>query len=185
MDAACREALRWQQTGSAVSVAVKVSPVEFAKRDFVDTVIGALLETGLDPSRLELELPEGALIRDIEQGPSRLDRLRGLGTQIAIDNFGTGYSSLSYLRRMPVDALKIDRSFVRDLDRNPHSLSFVRAIVAMAKAFGLRVVAEGVQTEAQSGILCLLGCDAAQGCLFGRPESPESALKRVAQESAS
>jgi len=184
LQAACREALRWQRAGSTVSVAVKVSPVEFARLDFVDTVVGALLETGLDPTRLELELPEDALIRNIEQGLSHLDRLRGLGTRVAVDDYGTGYSSLGYLRLMSVDALKIDRSLVRDLDRNPQSASMVRAIIAMARAFGLRVGAEGVEAEAQAELLRRLGCDEAQGYLFGRAESPESAFRRVAKELA-
>jgi diguanylate cyclase (GGDEF)-like protein/PAS domain S-box-containing protein len=184
LHAACREAVRWQHAGSTISVAVNVSPVQFARQDFIDTVIAALRETGLKPARLELELTEGVLIRDIEQSLSRIDRLRELGVRIAIDDFGTGYSSLGYLQRMPVDALKIDRSFVRDLDQNPQSVSMVRAIIAMARALGLRVVTEGVETEAQSEILRRLGCDEVQGYLFGRAEMPEAAFARVEKELA-
>jgi diguanylate cyclase (GGDEF)-like protein/PAS domain S-box-containing protein len=182
LHSACREALRWQQAGSAVSVAVNVSPVQFGRQDFIDTIIGALRETGLDPARLELELTEGVLIRDIEQSLSHIDRLHELGVRIAIDDFGTGYSSLGYLQRMPVDALKIDRSLVRDLDRNPQSVAMIRAIIAMARALGLRVVTEGVESEAQSEVLRRLGCDELQGYLFGRAESPEAAFARVTRE---
>jgi diguanylate cyclase (GGDEF)-like protein/PAS domain S-box-containing protein len=181
---ACHEALRWQQAGSAVSVAVNVSPVQFARQDFVDTVIGVLSETGLDPAHLELELTEGVLIRDIEKSVSRIGRLRALGVRIAIDDFGTGFSSLGYLQRMSVDALKIDCSFVRDLDRNPQSVSMVRAIIAMARALGLRVVTEGVEAHAQAEVLRELGCDEVQGHLFGRAESSEAAFARVAEELA-
>ena len=177
--AACREARRWQQAGANVSVAVNVSPVQFARPDFFDHVVGAISEAGLDPARLELELTEGVVIRDIEQSVVRIQRLRDLGVRIAIDDFGTGYSSLSYLQRMKVDALKIDRSFVRELDRNPHSVSMVRAIIGMARAIGLRVVTEGVETEAQAEVLRSLGCDDVQGYLFGRPESLDAAFSRV------
>ncbi len=179
LHAACGEALRWQHSGSPVAVAVNVSPVQFARQDFIDTVITALRESGLEPARLELELTEGILIRDMEQGLSRINQLRELGVRIAIDDFGTGYSSLSYIQRMSVDALKIDRSFVRDLQSNPQSVSMVRAIIAMARALGLRVVTEGVETQAQAEVLIALGSDEVQGYLFGKPESSDAAFARV------
>ena len=173
---ACSEAFRWQQAGSAVSVAVNVSPVEFARHDFIDALMGVLGETGLDPSRLELELTEGVLIRDFEHGLAQTARLRRLGVRIAVDDFGTGYSSLGYLQRLPVDALKIDCSFVRDLDRNAQSVSMVRAIIAMARALGLRVVTEGVETGlnpkscvASDAMKCRATCSA--GPNHGKPLS--------------
>jgi len=182
--AACTEAHRWQRMGSDVTVAVNVSPIEFARPGFVNSVAQTLAETGLDPRRLELELTESVVIRDLDQSLERIGQLHDLGIRISIDDFGTGFSSLSYLNRMPIDALKIDRSFVEDLDSSEQYVSVVRSIIEMAHAIGLRVVTEGIERESQAEILRALGCDEVQGYLFGGPASAQAALGRATEQLA-
>ena len=135
--------------------------------------------TQFPPALLELEITEGIFIRDLNLAISRIRELQRLGISIALDDFGTGYSSLSYLQKMPIDAVKLDRSFVSELTKNAATVSMVRSVLAMADALNLRVVTEGVETEAQLDILRTLGCDEAQGFLLGRPESADLALRRV------
>ena len=141
-----------------------------------------ILEKAGIPARLiELEITESSLAEDPEDAVRQLENLRAAGIRISIDDFGTGYSSLAYLTRLPLSALKIDRSFVRDAHTNPLSASIVRAVIDMAHNLNLIVIAEGVETEAQARLLRLFGCDQAQGYLFGRPVPPErmqSALSR-------
>jgi diguanylate cyclase (GGDEF)-like protein/PAS domain S-box-containing protein len=179
----CRQALDWQSPGVPVQIAVNVSAVQFTRADFVDSVISILRETGLPPALLELELTESTLLQDCDDAIRKMNTLRQQGVCISIDDFGTGYSSLSYLQNMPVAALKIDRSFTAKLGSSPAALSMVRAIIAMARALGLRIVTEGVENQAQVQILRQLGCDDVQGFYYGRPEKADLALERVLRES--
>jgi EAL domain-containing protein (putative c-di-GMP-specific phosphodiesterase class I) len=128
-----------------------------------------LLETGLAPGRLELEITEGVLIEDFDRGLSLLRRLKALGVRISMDDFGSGYSSLSYLQAFPFDKIKIDRAFVINLGRNPQSAAIVRAVIDLGHGLEMSIVAEGVETEAQLLFLSEEGCDAVQGYLIGRP----------------
>ena len=171
MRAACREAAQWP---AALTVSVNLSPVQFRDRDLVGLVHSILLETGLPPGRLELEITEGVLIDDSARALSVLRRLKALGVRIALDDFGTGYSSLSYLHAFPFDKIKIDRAFVGDLETNQHSVAIVRAVIDLAQSLGIPVLAEGVETAAQHLLLLRKGCDQVQGYLTGRPHPIES-----------
>jgi diguanylate cyclase (GGDEF)-like protein/PAS domain S-box-containing protein len=167
---ACRQSALWQHSGCPrVRVAVNVSATQFSRADFTETVAEALSASSLDPSLLELELTEGVVVRDLEESIRQMERLRALGVGISIDDFGTGYSSLSYLRRLPIDALKIDRSFLQDIDREPATIPLVKAIVALAHGLRLTVVAEGVENRGQLDALRAAGCDLFQGYLLGEP----------------
>jgi EAL domain-containing protein (putative c-di-GMP-specific phosphodiesterase class I) len=137
-------------------------------------VLSVLCETGLDPSQLELEITEGMLMRNGGRSEQVLRRLRAAGVRISIDDFGTGYSSLSYLRRFPIDAVKIDQSFVADLPEDESARAVVRTIVAMGHSLGVTVVAEGVETEEQQHWLVDAGCDLLQGYFDGPPAPPNS-----------
>ena len=163
---ACTDASCWPEH---VKVAVNLSPVQFAKGDLVGEVERALSTSGLAPSRLELEITESVLLADSEATLVTLHRLRSLGVCISMDDFGTGYSSLSYLRRFPFDKIKIDQSFVRNLDCEKGSVEIVRAVVGLGKALNMNVLAEGVETDGQLAILQLEGCDELQGYLFSKP----------------
>jgi diguanylate cyclase (GGDEF)-like protein len=164
---ACREAASWP---SLISVAVNVSAQHFVVPGFVELVARVLAETGLEPSRLQLEITEGVLIRDAHLCRDRLAALRALGVTIALDDFGTGYSSLSYLHHLPLDVLKIDRSFVKGLPGETGGL--VPAIIAMARSLGLHTVAEGVETPEQLRTLTALGCDEIQGFYYSAARPP-------------
>ena len=169
-----REALRtargWQQAdGSAVPVAVNLSSVEFTAPDFVETVARILREEGVDGSLLELELTERMLMDDTDAVTRVLAALKRMGIRIAVDDFGTGYSSLGHLKELPIDKIKIDRSFVHDLPHGHGSAAIARAIVQLSQSLGLVAVAEGVETAAQREFLLQLGCDELQGYLVGRP----------------
>jgi PAS domain S-box-containing protein/diguanylate cyclase (GGDEF)-like protein len=179
MNMALAQAKLWTDTGRRIGVAINISPMQFMRPDFTEMVTAALSLSKFPPALLELEITEGIFIRDLNVAVSRIRELQRLGLSIALDDFGTGYSSLSYLQRMPIDAVKLDRSFVRELTTDPATVSMVRSVLAMANALNLRVVTEGVETEQQLDILRALGCDEAQGYLLGRPETPELALKRV------
>jgi EAL domain-containing protein (putative c-di-GMP-specific phosphodiesterase class I) len=168
---ACRQAKVWRETGlPALKVAVNVSPIQCRRADLADTVEAALQETGLPPEALELEVTESVFLReDDETVLSQLWRLRGIGVAVAIDDFGTGYSSLGRLRALPVDKIKIDRSFVSRVGQERGAGTIVRAIVALGHGLGLHVTAEGVENEAQLTFLRSAGCDGVQGFLLGRP----------------
>ncbi len=168
LEEACRTAAGWQQLRPGVSVGVNVTADRFAHTDLVAGVGDALADTGLPPHCLTLELTETALVADAEATISRLSALAALGVQVAIDDFGTGYSSLAYLHRLPASILKIDRSFVQGLGVNAESTALVRVILGLGETFGLRTVAEGVETESQRALLRALGCTSAQGYLFSR-----------------
>ena len=163
---ACREAASWPQP---LKIAVNISPIQFHHGDLPRLVHSILLETGLTPARLELEITEGVLIDDFSRALSILRKLKSLGVQIAMDDFGSGYSSLSYLHSFPFDKIKIDRSFIGDLEHNHHSMAIVRAIITLARSLDVPVLAEGVETEAQRLFLAQEGCDEVQGYLTGRP----------------
>ena len=179
---ACRQALLWQKGRLPVQVAVNVSAVQFARADFVNSIVDVLHETGLKPALLELELTESSLIQDREDAVRKMHLLGMLGVRMSIDDFGTGYSSLSYLQNTPVDALKVDRSFAAKLGSSQTVLSMVRAMIAMARALGIRVVMEGVENSAQVEILRQLGCDEVQGYYYGRPEDAQASVERIARE---
>jgi len=176
---ALREAKLWTGSGRKIGVAVNISPMQFMRPDFTQMVTEALANSNFPPHLLELEITEGIFIRDLNLAVARIRELQRLGVSVALDDFGTGYSSLSYLQRMPIDAVKLDRSFVSDLTTDSATVSMVRSVLSMAEALHLRVVTEGVETEEQMHILRSLGCDEAQGYLLGRPESAELALRRV------
>jgi EAL domain-containing protein (putative c-di-GMP-specific phosphodiesterase class I) len=153
-------------------MAVNVSPVQFKSNGFLNNLAAILIETGLDPRSLELEVTEGALMKNPELAADTLSTLRGMGVQVAIDDFGTGYSSLSYLRRFPLDALKIDQSFIRQITTIPDETVIVSAIISMGQSLNLRIIAEGVETEDQLDFLKAHKCDEAQGFYFSRPVPP-------------
>jgi len=163
---ACRQARAWQLQGLPfLRVAVNVSPTQFRQSGFSNMVREALEAYSLDPSYLEIELTEATLMSNAERSVAMLEQLSRLGVLVAIDDFGTGYSSMTYLQRFPIDKLKIDRSFICDLDSNPDDASIVRAIISLAHSLRLKVVAEGVETAAQLEILRRMGCDQYQGYL--------------------
>jgi diguanylate cyclase (GGDEF)-like protein/PAS domain S-box-containing protein len=163
---ACREAASWPQP---LNIAVNVSPVQFRHGDLPRLVHAILLETGLAPNRLELEITEGVLIDDFSRAVSSLCRLKSLGVRIALDDFGKGYSSLSYVRAFPFDKIKIDRSFITDLGSNQQSIAIVHAVIGLGRDLNIPILAEGVETKAQLDILAKEGCDEVQGYLTGRP----------------
>jgi predicted signal transduction protein with EAL and GGDEF domain len=163
---ACREAATWPLQ---LQVAVNLSPVQFRHGDLQTLVHTVLLETGLAAGRLELEITEGVLIADFTRAVSVLRRLKALGVRIAMDDFGTGYSSLSYLQSFPFDKIKIDRSFISNLEHNRQSAAIVRAVVSLAHGLGLPVIAEGVESSAQLEFLTRETVDEVQGYLLGRP----------------
>jgi diguanylate cyclase (GGDEF)-like protein/PAS domain S-box-containing protein len=168
---ACREVAAWAPPpgGDPLVLSVNLSAQQLAGTELLDSLRTILGETGLDPGRLCLEITESVLLDDVEAAVEALGRLRDLGVRLAIDDFGTGYSSLSYLRRFPVDAVKIDRSFVAGLGRDPAADAIVAAVVNVSRALGLTVVAEGVETDEQLVALRALGCDWAQGYLWSEP----------------
>ena len=170
---ACKQAREWLQSGlPLVTMAVNISSMEFRDDNFLESVFTTLSETGLEPKSLELELTESVLMKRAESASSVLKTLRAKGVQIAVDDFGTGYSSLSYLRRFPIDALKIDQSFVRQINSAPDDTTIVTAVIGMGRSLKLRVVAEGVETQEQLEFLRAHQCEEAQGYYFSRPVAP-------------
>src|SRR3954469_17654986 len=163
---ACREAASWPVP---LQIAVNLSPAQFMHGDVVSLVHSILLETGLTPDRLELEITEGVLIEDFERGLALLRRLKALGVRISMDDFGSGYSSLSYLQAFPFDKIKIDRTFVMNLGRNPQSAAIVRAVIGLGHGLEMSIVAEGVETQEQPSFLANEGCNAVQGYFIGKP----------------
>jgi diguanylate cyclase (GGDEF)-like protein len=167
---ACLAAARWD----GLFVSVNVSPIQMRRPDFVAMVQEVLTETGLEAERLTLEITESVLIEEPEKALKITGEIRALGVKIALDDFGTGFSALSYLRKFRLDALKIDRSFIADLDTGAEAASIVHCVVNLGRALGLKVVAEGVETAAHAGFLRAAGCHAMQGYLFGRPMSVDA-----------
>ncbi len=181
---ACAAAMTWRKrlpAAAPLSMAVNLSGRQFAQPDLADEIGALLRESGLDPSRLHLEITESAVMADPEAAAAVLRRLRDLGVRFSIDDFGTGYSSLALLHRIPVDLLKIDRSFVSRMSGGSGNLEVVRAIVALAHALRLEIVAEGVETAEQLALLRALGCESAQGFLFAKALPPEEAEALIAR----
>jgi diguanylate cyclase (GGDEF)-like protein/PAS domain S-box-containing protein len=171
---ACTQARAWLDAGLPLgSIAVNISAMEFRDEHFLDNVFSTLRDTGLEPRSLELELTESVLMKRAESAASVLKTLRAGGVQVAVDDFGTGYSSLSYLRKFPIDALKIDQSFVRQISSTPDDTTIVTAVISMGRSLRLRVVAEGVETREELGFLQEHLCDEAQGYYFSRPVPAE------------
>jgi EAL domain-containing protein (putative c-di-GMP-specific phosphodiesterase class I) len=166
---ACWQAFEWRRQGMSVRVSVNLSGYQLRQGKIVSLVRQVLAETGLAPQLLELELTESQLLDSVEHIISTFQQLHQLGVKLAIDDFGTGYSSLSYLKRFPVDYVKIDQAFIRGLQEGSQDAAIIRAIIAMAKSLGLKVVAEGVETQEQLAFLHDHGCDEAQGYLISRP----------------
>jgi diguanylate cyclase (GGDEF)-like protein len=173
---ACLAAAKWPRD---IGIAVNLSPVQFANPGLVRSVAAALTESGIEPVRLELEITESVLLHDSAANIAVLDELSDLGVSIALDDFGTGYSSLSYLRRFSFDRIKIDHSFVRDITRNDGSLKIVRAIVMLAHSLGLKVTAEGVETDEQLAAVRGEGCNAVQGFYTGAPTPLDAFHERL------
>jgi diguanylate cyclase (GGDEF)-like protein len=176
LEEACREAVRWSkdcEPGSAPYVTVNLSVRQFSDPELVTVLTQILERTGLDPAQLGLEITESALMEEIDSPLETLTALKEIGVRLLLDDFGTGYSSLSYLRTFPIDALKVDRMFVADLDDQTGDAAILQAVVAMAEALGIAVVAEGVETKEQLTRLSLLGYDFAQGYYFARPRPAE------------
>lgn len=171
LETACQQLVTWaaQPESAHLGVAVNVSAIQFCRPDFVEIVRGVLARSGANPHKLKLELTESLLLNDVEEIIAKMTVLKAWGIGFSLDDFGTGYSSLSYLKRLPLDQLKIDQSFVRDLLTDPNDAAIARTIVALARSLGLTVIAEGVETEEQRSCLAAQGCHAYQGYLFGRP----------------
>ncbi len=171
---ACRQAARWRQEDHReLLVSVNVSPQQFRDTSLGELVRDALEDSGLSPGRLELEITEGCLLEDVEATVRTLQEFKRLGVRISIDDFGTGYSALSYLKRLPIDALKIDQSFVRSLATDAADVTITKTIVRLSQGLRLTTIAEGVETMEQLLMLASFGCHRMQGFLFGRPAPPE------------
>jgi diguanylate cyclase (GGDEF)-like protein len=176
---ACAAAVHWP---TKARVAVNLSPVQFKNKHLFETVHGILAETGLPPTRLELEITESLMLNDNEQTLQTLHRLRAIGVRISMDDFGTGYSSLSYLRAFPFDKIKIDRSFMRDLESRGDSLAIIKAVIGLGHSLGMSTTAEGVETEEQLQAVREQGCNEVQGFLFSPPLEPGEVLALLARE---
>lgn len=173
---ACTEAARWHQNGQSLQVAVNLSPLQIKNPDFVQNVLGVLSETGFPPDKLVLEITEGALMEHSENTLATLLALREHHIQIALDDFGTGYSSMNYLKRLPINHIKVDQSFVRGLQDNKENLAIVRAIISLAKNLGFSVTAEGIESLHQAQILKYFGCETLQGYYFSEPVTIQEML---------
>jgi diguanylate cyclase (GGDEF)-like protein len=178
---ACRRATTWPEQ---IGVAVNVSPVQFRHPGLYEAVADIIRDTGITPSRLELEITEGLLLQDTDQTLATLLRLRELGTKLAMDDFGTGYSSLGYLQKFNFDKIKIDRSFVSRIGKDANAEAIVRAVIGMTEALGVCAIAEGVETYAQADMLRTNGCAEGQGYLYSRPVSGEAFDALVRQSTA-
>jgi diguanylate cyclase (GGDEF)-like protein len=187
MEQACAEAVRWQRIMPyPVQVAVNVSTIQFRRKGFVEEVVSVLEGTGLKPELLQLELTESVMMNGAHLATDVISRFRGLGISLAIDDFGTGYSNLSYLPSMRFDALKIDRSFVMNLEQDPKNESMIRTLVALAHNVGMRVIVEGVEKQGQLDLVRSLGVNEVQGYLLGRPTAnPINDFLRKLPESCS
>ena len=159
----------WSPDGAPIRVAVNVSPLQLRRRDFVPTVLSRVVSAEGSVACIDIEITESMLMQDVELSIRKLEELRRMGIGIAIDDFGTGYSSLRLLSRLPVDTLKIDRSFIQEIAESPHATTLVSTVVSLANAFDMHLVAEGVETVEQLDLLRAMGCDQAQGYYFGRP----------------
>jgi len=172
LEEACRQVVVWQSKfprHKALMASVNLSPRQFQESNLVEQVTSAVRVAGMAPGKLKLEITEGAIMRDVELTIKTLWQFRELGVQLAIDDFGTGYSSLAYLKRLPLDILKIDRSFIKGIGRDAEDTAIVKAIISMAKSLNLSVTAEGIETAEQAALLRGWACEWGQGYFFGRP----------------
>jgi EAL domain-containing protein (putative c-di-GMP-specific phosphodiesterase class I) len=182
---ACGQLRQWEDDGlPPVTVSINISPRQFMSRRLVPTLLAIVRETGADPRRIELEITETMIMRNIEQSIETLAQLRSVGMQVAVDDFGVGYSSLGQLTRLPATSMKIDRSFIENLPGDSSSGSVTEAIIAMAKRLRLRVIAEGVETRAQLDFLRANHCEAFQGFLFSRPVTALEATAMLRAQAA-
>ncbi|WP_426129087.1 EAL domain-containing response regulator [Pseudomonas sp. DWP1b1] len=182
IEAVCQQIAAWQRSAiGAVEVSVNVSGHQLIEGDLIADIARILAQTGVEPHWLEVELTEGSLMENTQHTIASLQRLHAMGVKISIDDFGTGYSSLAYLRRFPIDTLKIDIAFIREVTSNPQDAAITRTIIELAHSLNLRVVAEGVETQAQLAFLKDAGCDQIQGYLFSRP-LPVATLERLLLE---
>jgi EAL domain-containing protein (putative c-di-GMP-specific phosphodiesterase class I) len=174
LQAACRQGIEWQSQGlKPVEMSVNLSPRQFRDDALLADISAALDETGLAPELLELEITESMIIHDVERAVERAIAIKRLGVRLAIDDFGTGYSSLTQLKRFPIDTLKVDRSFVRDVASNASDRAIAEAIISLGKKLRVTVVAEGVETAEQVAFLQGQGCDEMQGFYFSKPCHPD------------
>ena len=175
LESACAQLARW--AGDPVlgecTLAVNVSARQFRQDEFIESVEAALARHGFDPARLKLELTESVIVNDVEDVVGKMQRLRAMGVSLAMDDFGTGYSSLAYLKQLPLDQIKIDQSFTRDITTDPNDAVMVKTIIDLARNFRMHVIAEGVETHEQLAFLRAHGCMACQGYLFGKPMAIE------------
>ncbi|WP_338568373.1 EAL domain-containing response regulator [Pseudomonas canadensis] len=182
IEAVCQQIGAWQRSAiGAVEVSVNVSGHQLIEGDLIADIARILAQTGVEPHWLEVELTEGSLMENTQHTIASLQRLHAMGVKISIDDFGTGYSSLAYLRRFPIDTLKIDIAFIREVTSNPQDAAITRTIIELAHSLNLRAVAEGVETQAQLAFLKDAGCDQIQGYLFSRP-LPVATLERLLLE---
>jgi EAL domain-containing protein (putative c-di-GMP-specific phosphodiesterase class I) len=166
---ACRQSAAWREKGHAIGMSVNVSARQLDTDEFITNVRDALKESGMDPAMLTLEITETTIMRDTDLTVSRLKKVKELGVRIAIDDFGTGYSSLSHLQQFPVDALKIDRSFIARLTQSPEGETLIRTLVQLGKAMSIETLAEGIERQHELDLLQDEQCDSGQGFLFARP----------------
>jgi predicted signal transduction protein with EAL and GGDEF domain len=178
---ACEEAAKWPKD---ISVAINLSPAQFKARNLCEVVMSALSHSGLAPSRLELEITESVFLIDNVSTLKTLHQLRGLGIRISMDDFGTGYSSLSYLRSFPFDKIKIDRSFIHDLQQNEDSKAIVRAVSGLGLSLGMMITGEGVETREEVDYLRREGCTEAQGFFFSKAKPAKDVFKMLAERTA-
>jgi EAL domain-containing protein (putative c-di-GMP-specific phosphodiesterase class I) len=177
---ACAQVARWDAQDVRIGrLAVNISAHQLREPNFCDSITRIVGEAGIDPERIELEVTETVLVADDDQSVETLHSLKRRGFRIAIDDFGTGYSSLSYLQRLPIDRLKIDRAFVRELGASEQSAAIAELIIAVARRLGLRVTAEGVETIEQLEFLTSHGCDEFQGYYFGEPGPPSTIARAI------
>lgn len=182
---ACQQIRRWLDQGYDVpTIAINVSERQIRAGTMPDVIASALAESGIESRRLSLEVTEGAFINDLDFARREMMRIVDQGVSIALDDFGTGYSSLSYLQRLPVDTLKIDRGFVKELLTSPESRAIISATIAIARTLALNIVAEGVETDTQRRILLDMGCEQGQGYMFGRPEPAEAFIRHLRRRAA-
>ncbi|MDO8311264.1 MAG: EAL domain-containing protein, partial [Sideroxyarcus sp.] len=171
IDQACAQLKIWEMDPvmNKIRVSINVSPKQLSHPYFVEQLKGTIEQTGIRPSQLELELTESFILQDMQDAIEKMQKLREIGIRFALDDFGTGYSSLSHLKRLPLEQLKIDQTFVRDIACDKNSRVMVRTIISIASNFGMEVVAEGVESDGQFAFLRQYGCNKFQGYLFGKP----------------
>lgn len=177
---ACQQARAWQITipgAERLAMSVNLSVKEFARPRLLNEIEETLMETGLEPKHLKIEITESAILENVEHVTRTLKGLRALGARLAIDDFGTGYSSLSYLHRFPVNTLKIDQAFVRQMNVAAESLQIVKTIIMLARALEMEVIAEGIEEKDQLDMLTQLGCEYGQGYYFAKPMDAEKAAE--------